>query len=52
VLGLSIITNVHNPDDPVPATVEEIIEVAKGATPLLETIIKGITEKIYETEIR
>jgi purine-nucleoside phosphorylase len=52
VLGLSTITNVHNPDDPVPATVEEIIEVAKGATPLLETIMKGITQKIYETEIR
>ena len=52
VLGLSTITNVHNPEDPLPATVEEIIEVAKGATPLLETIIKGITEKIYETEIR
>jgi purine-nucleoside phosphorylase len=52
VLGLSTITNVHNPDDPVPATVEEIIAVAKAATPLLETIIKGISEKIYETEIR
>jgi purine-nucleoside phosphorylase len=52
VLGLSTITNVHNPDDPVPATVEEIIEVAKGATPLLEMIMKGVTEKIYETEIR
>ncbi|MEJ2220358.1 MAG: purine-nucleoside phosphorylase [Desulfobacterales bacterium] len=52
VLGLSTITNVHNPDDPVPATVEEIIAVAKGATPLLEIIIKGITEKIYETELR
>ena len=52
VLGLSTITNVHNPDDAVPATVEEIIEVAKTATPLLETIMKGIAEKIYETEIR
>jgi len=52
VLGLSTITNVHNPQDPVPATVEEIIEVAEGATPLLETIMKGITKKIYETEIR
>ena len=52
VLGLSTITNVHNPDDPAPATVEEIIEVAKGATPLLETIMKGIAEEIYETEIR
>ena len=52
VLGLSTITNVHNPENPVPATVEEIIEVAKGATPLLETIMKGVAEKIYETEIR
>jgi purine-nucleoside phosphorylase len=52
VLGLSTITNVHNPDDPIPATVEEIIEVAKGATPLLEKIIKGVAEKINETEIR
>jgi purine-nucleoside phosphorylase len=52
VLGLSTITNVHNPEDPVPATVEEIIEVAKGTTPLLETIMKGVSRKIYETEIR
>jgi hypothetical protein len=26
--------------------------VAKGAVPLLKTIMKGITENIYETEIR
>jgi len=52
VLGLSTITNVHHPDNPVPATVEEIIEVAKGAIPLLTTIINGIAQKIYETEIR
>ena len=52
VLGLSTITNVHNPDDPIPATVEEIIEVAKGATALLEIIMKGVAEIIYETEIR
>ena len=52
VLGLSTITNVHNPEDPVPATVEEIIAVAKGATPLLETIIHGLTETIHETELR
>ena len=52
VLGLSTITNVHNPDNPSPATVEDIIEVARGATPLLKTIVKGIAEKIYETEIR
>jgi purine-nucleoside phosphorylase len=51
VLGLSTITNVHNPDKPVPASVEEIIEMARGSIPLLQTIMKGITEKIYATEI-
>ena len=52
VLGLSTITNVHDPDNPIPATVEEIIEVAKSATSDLEKIMKGVAEKIYETEIR
>ena len=52
VLGLSTITNVHDPDDPIPATVEEIIDVAKNAAHQLEIIMKGVAEKIYETEIR
>lgn len=52
VLGLSTITNVHNPADPVPASVEEIIAVAQKAAPLLETILKGVAKRIYETEIR
>lgn len=52
VLGISTITNVHNPDHPAPATVEEIIAVAKGAAELLGKIIKGVAEKIYENEIR
>jgi purine-nucleoside phosphorylase len=52
VLALSTITNVHDPKRPVPATVEEIIDVAKGAIPQLETILKGVAKKIYETEIR
>lgn len=51
VLGLSTITNVHNPADPVPASVEEIIEVAQKTAPLLEKILEGVTKKIYETEI-
>jgi purine-nucleoside phosphorylase len=42
VLGLSTITNVHDPDAPVPATVEEIIGVAKEAAPKLETIISNV----------
>ena len=52
VLALSTITNVHHPERPVPATVEEIIDVAKRAIPLLETILKGVAKDIYETEIR
>jgi len=52
VLGLSTITNVHDPDNPIPATVEEIIDVAKSAAHQLEKIMKGVAEKIYETEIR
>ncbi|MGD2096516.1 MAG: purine-nucleoside phosphorylase [Desulfobacterales bacterium] len=51
VMGMSIITNVHNPADPVPAGVEEIIAVAQKAAPSLETILKGVAGKIYETEI-
>jgi len=46
VLGLSTITNVHDPDAPVPATVEEIIAVANEAAPRLETIIRKVVEKI------
>jgi purine-nucleoside phosphorylase len=52
VLALSTITNVHDPEHPVPATVEEIIEVAKRTVPRLETILNGVAKKIYETEIR
>ena len=52
VLGLSTITNVHNPADPVPASVEDIIAVAQEAAPSLEKILKGVAKKIYETEIR
>ncbi len=50
-MGMSIITNVHNPADPIPASVEEIIAVAQKAAPSLETILKGVARIIYETEI-
>ncbi|MEJ2656930.1 MAG: purine-nucleoside phosphorylase, partial [Desulfobacterales bacterium] len=46
ILGMSIITNVHDPDHPVPATVEEVIAVAKGAIPRLEAIIKNVVGRI------
>jgi purine-nucleoside phosphorylase len=46
VLGLSTITNVHDPDMPVPATVEQIIAVAGQASPRLEMIIKNVVANI------
>jgi len=45
VLGLSTITNVHNPDDPVPATVDEIIDVAAAAAPNLVKVIRGVLKR-------
>ena len=49
VLGFSTITNVHDPEKPVVATVEEIIEVAKSATPILEKLTRKVVEKLNET---
>ena len=46
VLGLSTITNVHDPDAPVPATVEEIIAMAKKTAPRLEMIIRNVIGNI------
>ena len=51
VLGLSTITNINNPDDPAPATVEEIIAVAKSSAPSLDFLIKYVVEKINAPEI-
>jgi purine-nucleoside phosphorylase len=49
VLGFSTITNVHDPETPVVATVEEIIEVAKTATPILGKLTRKVVEKLNET---
>jgi purine-nucleoside phosphorylase len=49
VLGFSTITNVHDPEKPVVATVEEIIEVAKTATPILGKLTRKVVEKLNET---
>ncbi len=46
VLGLSTITNINDPDNPVPATVEEIIEIARKAVPDLEKIISKVVENV------
>jgi purine-nucleoside phosphorylase len=42
VLGLSTITNVHNPDAPEPASVADIIACAEKAAPAIATIIGGV----------
>ena len=44
VLGLAIITNVNDPDRPVPATVEAILAVANAAAPRLAAVIAGAVE--------
>jgi purine-nucleoside phosphorylase len=46
VVGLSIITNVHNPDRPEPSSMEEIISRARQAAPKLETLLREITGHI------
>jgi len=51
VLGLSTISNIVDPDNPIPATVEEIIAVAQKATKGLEKIIRKVVEKINDSEI-
>ncbi|MDF1592414.1 MAG: purine-nucleoside phosphorylase [Desulfobacterales bacterium] len=42
ILGLSVITNVHDPDRPVAATAAEIIALARGAAPKLGAIIAAV----------
>lgn len=48
ILGLSAITNVHNPYNPSPSTIDEIIDTAKKATPKLEAIMRKVINKIDE----
>lgn len=44
VAGFSIITNVHDPEAPEPATVEDIIAVAKQTAPRLRRLIAGLID--------
>ncbi len=48
VLGLSIITNINDPDKPMPATVEDIIATAEAAAPQLGKLLQTIVEHIDE----
>jgi purine-nucleoside phosphorylase len=42
VLGLSTITNVNDPDRPVPATLEDIVAAANAAAPRLAAVVEGV----------
>jgi purine-nucleoside phosphorylase len=44
VLGLSIITNIHDPDNPIQTTAKKVIKVANEAAPKLEAIIKKVVD--------
>lgn len=46
VLGLSVITNVNNPDDYRPAPVEQVIATAKGAEPRLVRLVEEILKRM------
>jgi purine-nucleoside phosphorylase len=46
ILGLSVITNVADPDAPIPATVEEIIAVADAAAPRLKRLVVDLLEQL------
>ena len=50
VIGLSIVTNIHHPDNPVPADADRIIEKATETVPRLERIIRQILTEISENE--
>jgi purine-nucleoside phosphorylase len=46
VLGLSTITNVHNPESPEPSSLEEILEVAQSAAPRMARILREVMAEI------
>jgi purine-nucleoside phosphorylase len=46
VLGLSIITNINDPDRPVPASLEAIVAAATQAAPMLKRLIEAVVAQI------
>ena len=47
VLGLSVLTNVHNPDAPAPSSIAEILQVAGKAAPRVEQILGEVIGHIH-----
>ena len=50
ILGLSIITNINDPDHPTADTVEEIIDVAQRASSKLSAIIQTVIKELAKDE--
>ncbi len=46
VIGLSTLTNVHDPENPVPATLEEILFVAQRTSPTLQLLIEALVKAL------
>lgn len=51
VLGLSTITNINDPDRPVPASLEEIVAAASRAAPMLNRLIGAVIAQIHRTTL-
>jgi purine-nucleoside phosphorylase len=46
IIGLSTITNVHDPENPLPATLEEILDVAHRVSPTLQLLIESLVKTL------
>ena len=46
IVGLSIITNINDPDNPSPASVEAILDVANQAAPVVDRIISELVGRL------
>jgi purine-nucleoside phosphorylase len=52
VLGLSIITNINDPDRPVPASAAGIVAAANQAAPMLNRLIAAVVAQIQQGTLR
>ncbi|MDL2269694.1 purine-nucleoside phosphorylase [Desulfosarcina sp. OttesenSCG-928-A07] len=50
VLGLSVITNLNDPDHPHPASLEAIVDAANQAAPRLGRLIRGVIHEIHRKD--
>lgn len=51
VLGLSVITNINDPDTPIPATIAQVVAVAEKITPKLAATIRSVIENIDDHQL-